>query len=359
MNRLDRGLLGFARAGMSVRIMILALAMGMIAPAFGQTSGTWQSTGSLNLPRTGHTATLLLNGQVLVAGGKNSSGNFVTVAELYNPSTGRWSTTGAIQTGRFEDTATLLMNGEVLVAGGVDSAGYTSSAELYNPSTGKWTTTGNMTVPRAFAGAALLANGEVLVAGGANLDGTSGNTSELYNPASGKWTATGNLPIAESAPATLLPNGQVLVAGGDYADLYNPTTGEWAETPRLYYIDSTGTSATLLANGDVLIFGNHLPSYASQFYSPSANTWSRTLSEPGINNGPLVTLANGEALIAGGSEVYSGKSSATAKAALYNPSTNTWAITGSLKQAVFHTAMKLQNGQVLAVGGSDAELYTP
>lgn len=85
MNRL------FARALLSVRVIIVVVATGMVLPAFGQTSGTWESTGSLNIPRTGHTATLLSNGEVLVVGGKDSSGNVITTAELYNPNTGQWS----------------------------------------------------------------------------------------------------------------------------------------------------------------------------------------------------------------------------------------------------------------------------
>ena len=218
-----------------------------------------------------------------------------------------------------------------------------------------------MTVPRALAGAALLASGEVLVAGGSNADGTSSRTSELYNPSTGKWTSTGNMPVSENAPATLLSDGRVLIAGVDDGELYNPTTGQWTETPGLYYPDSTGITAAFLLNGNVLIYGNHLPSYASQFYNPAANAWSPTRGQNsnGINSGPLVTLANGNVLLAGGIVIYSGRSSLTARSDLYNPSTNLWSVTGSLKQAVSHTATRLQNGQVLAVGGADAELYTP
>lgn len=217
-----------------------------------------------------------------------------------------------------------------------------------------------MTFARPAAGAALLPNGEVLVAGGIDTDGSAGNTSELYNPSTGKWTPTGNMPIAQSAPATTLLNGQVLVAAGDSGELYNPSTGKWTQTPRLYYLDSTGISVTLLGNGDVLLVGNHLPSYVSQFYNPTPNTWSRTMGQPGVNHGPLVTLASGNALLAGGELTYSGKPATfVARAEIYNPSTNSWVGTGSLKQAASHTVTRLQNGQVLAVGGADAEVYTP
>ena len=99
-------------------------------------SGTWASTGALNTPRTAHTATLLANGQVLVAGGEDSGGTLIASAELYNPATGKWTVTGSLATPRYDHTATLLANGEVLIAGGVNGT-YTATAELYNPSTGR------------------------------------------------------------------------------------------------------------------------------------------------------------------------------------------------------------------------------
>lgn len=351
-NWLER-LSGFVLAG----LFLLALTV-VSGSATAQTSGTWSTTGSLNIERTRPTATLLANGEVLVVGGEDSAG-VLTSAEVYNPSTGMWSTAGTLATPRLNHTATLLPNGQVLVAGGNPGTGYTASAELYNPSTGKWSMTGSMTVPRAFAGAALLANGEVLVAGGSNLDGTSGNSSELYNPSTGKWTATGAMPIANSAPTALLQNGLVLVAGGDYGEVYNPATGTWTATSRLYYTGATGVSIAALNNGDALLFGNHLPSYTGQFYSPATNTWSRTTSQPGSDFGPLVALTNGEVLLAGGGTVYSGKSTPTTRAALYNPATNTWTITGGLKVASNPAAVRLQNGKVLAVGATDVEIYTP
>ena len=180
----------------SVALFAVSFVPTSAVPAFAQASGTWTATGTLNFPRVPHTATLLANAQVLVAGGEDTSGNLVASAELYNPATGKWTVTGGLETPRYDHTTTLLADGEVLVAGGV-SGTYTASAELYNPSTGRWTATGSMTVPRAFAGAALLANGEVLVAGGSNLDGTSNVTAELYNP------VTGIRPVCP--PVTNLP----------------------------------------------------------------------------------------------------------------------------------------------------------
>jgi N-acetylneuraminic acid mutarotase len=134
-------------------------------------AGSWTSTGSLQTARSDHTATLLSNGRVLVAGGSTHGGpgGALASAELYNPATGTWTATGSMQAARWEYTATLLPTGRVLVVGGRDN-GVTaqSSAELYDPATGTWTATSSMQTARFFHTATLLPNGRVLVAGGWN-----------------------------------------------------------------------------------------------------------------------------------------------------------------------------------------------
>ena len=158
----------------AIRALVLVglLGIGLIAstavPAVGS-SNTWTPTGSMTNARTHHTATLLANGEVLVAGGGNTT--ILPSAELYNQTTGKWTATGSMTTARTDHTATLLANGEVLVAGGLSNGGsqigtsFTRTAELYNPSTGQWTTTGGMTKPRATHTATLLDDGSVLVTG--------------------------------------------------------------------------------------------------------------------------------------------------------------------------------------------------
>ncbi len=356
----------------AVRTYVLAAlsAIGLIASTtllIAQSSGAWTNTGTLNTPRTAHTATLLASGQVLVVGGENAARTFLTSAELYNPGTGNWAVTGSTATPRLDHTATLLPNGEVLVAGGYlglnsqYQAIYTATAELYNPSSGTWKTTGSMTVPRALHGATLLPNGQVLVAGGTNAT----TNAELYDPSKGTWTQTGSLPNFHLFALTLLRDGRALAV--DESDssytpgqLYDSSTRKWKATTQMYY-SHAGVSTALLTNGNMLVYGNKFSCYAAEFYNPSTNIWARTQGQCGnaISFGPLALLGNGKVLLAGGVVVYSGKSFPTANCDLYDPSTNGWSATGSLKQSVRHSATRLLNGQVLAVGGSDAELYTP
>src|SRR5437764_11520626 len=116
----------------SLSLASAALLAGPCAAAPGQ----WEYAGSLGTARGSHSATLLPNGTVLVAGGHDSSGGFLSSAELYDPVTGTWSSTGSLVTARDGHTATLLESGKVLVAGGYGSSGVLSSAELYDPATG-------------------------------------------------------------------------------------------------------------------------------------------------------------------------------------------------------------------------------
>jgi hypothetical protein len=145
---------------------------------------------------------------------------------------------------------------------------------------------------------------------------------------------------------------------GTTGEVFNPTTGEWTETANEYYPGQSGISASRLTSGDALIFGNHLVSYTSEFYNPQTNVWTATKGQTGgqVSFGPLALLLNGKVLLGGGTTSYK---SPTAASMLYNPATNTWTLTGRLLQTANHTLTLLQNGQVLAVGGSDAELYTP
>lgn len=238
-------------------------------------SGTWSTTGSMNVKRENYALAVLPNGEVLVAGGATAQ-RFLGVtntAEIYNPSTGTFTRTGSMNVARQGATATVLPNGKVLVAGGSQyiNANAIASAELFDPKTGTWTPAGTMNVPRSQHIATLLAaNGMVLVAGGGDGSRFYTNSAELYNPGTDTWTLTGSMSVARFGHSgTQLPNHQVLVAGGQStqnlgcppcgniqssAELYDPGSGTWIPAGNMTSVREH-QFATLLPNGEVLEAG--------------------------------------------------------------------------------------------------------
>ena len=275
----------------------------------------------MNEARFAHTATLLPNGKVLVTGGTNESG-LLASAELYDPTTQSWTATAGMVDARANHTATPLPDGNVLVAGG-DSGrpgGPLTSAESYDPSSGSWNAAGNLTQGRTFHTATLLPNGAVLVAagGGGSIGQLPLASAELYDPSTGSWTATGNLARSRwFHTATPLPDGKVLVAGGQSysnsksryepqrsAELYDPSTGSWTASGNMDG-GRYGHTATLLLDGMVLVAGgsdNDSGWLASaMLYDPTTRTWTATERMDGGRAGHTATLlVDGTVLVAGG-----------------------------------------------------------
>jgi hypothetical protein len=235
------------------------------AGLYDSATGVWSGTGNMTANRGDHTATLLANGKVLIAGGADSdpTGTGLASAELYDPSTGVFTQTGSMSVGRFLHTATKLQSGKVLIVGGAltSTSAPVASAEIYDPATGIFTMTGAMATAREQHTATLLADGRVLIVGGTTSTGTGDPTAtaEVYDPSTGSFSVTGSMAEARIFhTSTLLPSGQVLVAGGgdenSTAEVYDPTTGSFSITGGME-IGRSGHTATLLPNGSVLVAG--------------------------------------------------------------------------------------------------------
>lgn len=209
------------------------------AELFIPSSGTFQATGSLQTPRSQHTATLLdfgpNAGEVLIVGGFNN-GDSLAAAEIYNPVSRTFSATGTLHTARFFHTATLFsagpLNHQVLIVGGFNFSAFTAltSAELYNPRLGTFTSTGAMSMKRFEHAATLLCNNTVLISGGYDNTNTF-QIAEIYNPLTRSFGQTGSMALPRRVFSSIeLENMEVLVGGGltggtsvtNAAEIYHP-----------------------------------------------------------------------------------------------------------------------------------------
>ena len=167
----------------------------------------------------------LPNGKFLLVGGLNTTGGTaaVNIAYLYDPTANTWTATGSMNAARALAGVSVLSSGKVLVAGGASSGGSTlstlASTETYDPSTGTFTSGPSMTDARVLFSETTLNDGRVLVTGGAG--GGSGSTlnilssTEIYDPATNTWSSSGSPGTIVGAGIATLPNGQVLLAGGE------------------------------------------------------------------------------------------------------------------------------------------------
>jgi hypothetical protein len=237
---------------------------------FDPDTGSWTATGPMLEARAVHEAVALADGRVLAMGGGSGGLGHTALAssEIYDPATGAWTATGPLVEARVRHTATVLRDGRVLVAGGFPGSGGVSpvdesiaTAELFDPTFPTWTPTGVMHQGRGRHTATLLADGTVLVTRLGRL-----GSAERYDPASGTWSTTGDLAVVRFVPtATLLEDGTVLVAGG-YGDdpdgdiatrsgeRYHPESGTWTAAGTMVAA-RTGHTATRLADGTVLVAG--------------------------------------------------------------------------------------------------------
>src|SRR5580704_2646426 len=225
----------------------------------------WHAAEPMHQAREGHTATLLDDGRVLVAGGVAAPDGFMTSAEIFDPWDRSWSRAACLRQGRTGHTATRLANGTVMVVGGAAEGGSLASVEVYDPVDDRWSELPPMATPRALHAALRLAGGHVVCTGGADLRRVPPvrlASVEIYDPALDLWTRAATMACGRAAhSATLLEDDAVLITGGEghgeppqAAEVYLAGMDRWRQT-----LGSNATparhSATRLVDGSVLLAG--------------------------------------------------------------------------------------------------------
>jgi hypothetical protein len=318
-----------------------------------------RSTTPMLDARSGHSATLLPDGTVLIAGGMRRNQDFYKSAEVFDPATNQFHRVGDMALARVGPVAVLLRSGKVLVLGGWVGHATTDEVEEYDPATKTFSVAGKMTARRARPSATLLGNGDVLIAGGGDSDGPGGvATAELYHSATRAFEALPSMRDGRvSHTATLLNDGRVLIVGGRGAkvnagaEIYDPQTKRFVSTGDLN-VERYKHTAALLQDGRVLVAGGsdardwHGTTNSAEIYDPRNGKFTTTspLSEARFKlPDEAAVLPSGLILVAGGGK----------HAELFDENTGTFSLAdGELGDAWhFMSETRLRDGRVLMAGG--------
>ena len=328
-------------------------------------TNTLSTALTMQVPRAAHSATLLSDGQVLIAGGFRTEGTneiAIASAELYDPATDAFQEIGPMTEPRSGHTATLLPSGEVLVVGGWGPQQRIATAELYNPQTRRFRAVGSLATPRASMTATLLPDGQVIIIGGDSARNTPQLIAEEYNPDTQTFTASGSLSVGRSAhTATLLQDGTVLVAGGSAgsdhvlasAEIYYPKTKTFKATGSMYQVRYKHAAVALPTGHVLLIGGSNQNDWTGKYrsteeYDPASGTFRQAASLADerfkLPDG-VVLLTNGNVLVGSGN----------AQMEIYNTTKEQFQPSSRLDTTYYYTVLTLlQDGRVLLTGGYDS-----
>ncbi len=340
-----------------------------------QPAGTWTAAASMVDRRWNGSATLVDDGTVIVMGGydwNDGIGCYRSV-ERYNPASNRWDDAAFMLEGRCDHSATLLGDGRILVAGGYveGPTTATTAASIYDPETDRWSEVNSMNTARRHHQATVLDNGRVLVVGGITTEGDPTATAEIFNPASGGWSATASM--SDPRPGMVfaeLADGRVLVAGGQggqrgttalaTAEVYDPESGTWGPVEDMRDARADA-SAILLANGKVLVFGGIIGNgrneddvtASAELFDPDTENWTATGSRSVASYGALAArLDNGDVLAVGGGTLV-GTRARLAPVERYDVRVGRWVFDANPGQPRAEAFLVgLDDGTVLLGGGS-------
>jgi DNA-binding CsgD family transcriptional regulator/N-acetylneuraminic acid mutarotase len=321
-----------------------------------------------------HSLTRLLDGRILIAGGSRYADQHLAKAEVFDPLSNGLTQVAALHTPRHGHSASLLPDGRVLVVGGYSlPKQWLTDAEVYDPTTDAWTVIPPL-YPHGVAHSATLMNdGRVLVVGGCIGSGVCTNKVEIFDPETNSWTAATPLRTDRaSQTAQLLNDGRILIVGGNSANrvplldgeatIYNPGTNTWSPTGPMV-TQCAEAKSVLLPNGDVLVAGGISPADLqnrsinnTEIYDPGADTWTAAANLTESRYGfVMALLPNGRALVVGGARDYNDRwneNSFVREVEQYDPSRGRWEVVGELeKPTVSAAAVLLSDGRLWVTGG--------
>src|SRR5437868_6736626 len=280
-----------------VALLAAGATLAMVTLIDASSSSQVEQLGPLAVPRTGHAATGLADGRVLITGGRDSVGTIVATAEVVDPANQTSTAIGMLNTARIDHTATLLADGRVLIAGGTGASGALASAEIFDPANlgaGFRMLSATMGAARARHTATRLHDGRVIIAGG-DVDGTA----EIFEPTAESFSST---LLAMAAPrightATLFSDDSVLLAGGntDSMEYFSATDQKFTLDLQKMTAVRTGQEAIALSDSRLLFFGGDSGNTIDEF-----NTSADTISLKGTMDAPASSatlLANGKILV--------------------------------------------------------------
>src|SRR5262249_34596160 len=275
-------------------IVMLAIATWVSASSSDQV----KPLDNLATPRTGHTATALSDGRILITGGRDADGHLVAASEIFDPESQTSSASASLNTARVDHSGTVLVDGRVLIVGGTGDSGALSSAELFDPAhpeNGFQTVASAMSTARTKHTATLLNDGHVLVAGG-----DAQGTAEIFDPTTNTFSPQlWNLTVARSGhTATLFTDDSVLLAGGNTSSMetYTPGSG-FTLDPAMMSVARTGHWAFELSDTRLLLFQGDTGNTIDEF-----NPGSGTITPKGsldFHASSSSLLANGKVLVLG------------------------------------------------------------